>query len=212
MLETASLPASDLANGLHAESALVDQPDRPSLPIRVPVVADCDGSLVAADVIGSTRNVLLLQSRHPELALPPLGTAVQLRVQWDHQLLSGRMAAHGVAGRFLVTLGARAIRRSRRFAVDLPGLVRSAQLAGDVEVRVTDLSTGGARVQGIDLPVGSDVGLRFTPPGRPEPINVLAFVVRAIDGATPPAVGVAFRMVQPSLDVLGQPTASSNQA
>jgi hypothetical protein len=109
-----------------------------------------------------------------------------------------------VAGRFLISLGERGIRRSRRFAVDLPGVAHSAQLPGGVEVLVRDLSTGGARVAGIDLPVGSDVGLKFTPPGRPEPISVLGFVVRAIQGTPVPMVGVAFRLVQPSLDVLAR--------
>jgi hypothetical protein len=128
---------------------------------------------------------------------------VRLRVEWDRQTLTGRIAAHGVAGRFLVSVGERAIRRSKRFAVNLPGLARSGQLSGSVEVRVKDLSAGGARVEGIDLPIGSDVGLHFTPPGRPEPINVLGFVVRAVNGGGVPTVGAAFRLVQPSMDVLG---------
>jgi hypothetical protein len=79
----------------------------------------------------------------------------------------------------------------------------SQQLYGPVEVRITDLSTGGARVEGILLPVGSEVELRFTPPGRPAPINVLGFVVRSLDQGATPTLGVAFRLVQPSMDVLG---------
>jgi hypothetical protein len=188
--------------------ALIPQPSRPSLPIRVPVVADCGGSSVRADVLGSTMNVLLLQGLDRGAAMPALGTPVRLRVEWDRQLLSGRIAAHGVAGRFLISLGERAIRRSRRFAIDVPGVATSAQLHGRVDVRVKDLSSGGARVEGIDLPIGSDVGLKFAPPGRSEPINVLGFVVRAIEGTSVPAVGVAFRLVQPSLDVLVQPPVS----
>jgi hypothetical protein len=42
--------------------------------------------------------------------------------------LNGRLAAHGVARRFLVTIDERAIRRSRRFTVDLAGLAMSQQL------------------------------------------------------------------------------------
>jgi PilZ domain len=146
--------------------------------------------------------VLLLQG--PDGAtLPALGTPIRLKLDWDKQTLNGRLAAHGVAGRFLVTIGERAIRRSRRFTVNLPGLARSAHLYGGVEVRITDLSTGGARVQGIDLPVGSEVDLKFTPPGHAAPIDVLGFIVRRIDQADVPTVGVAFRLVQPSMDVLG---------
>jgi hypothetical protein len=134
--------------------------------------------------------------------LPPLGTPIRLRVEWDRRVLTGRIAAHGVAGRYLVSLGERAIRRSRRFPVDLQGIARSAQLRGEAEVHVADLSAGGARVEGIELPVGSDVDLRFTPPGRTEPLSVHGFVVRTIADADPPGVGVAFRLAQPRIDTL----------
>jgi hypothetical protein len=192
-----------------SESGLVPQPERPNqLPVRVPVVADCGSSLVRAEVLGSTNNVLLLQSVSG-IALPALGTPVRLRVDWDQQVLTGRIAAHGVASRFLVTIGERAIRRSRRFPVNLQGTAISAHLYGPVEVRVLDLSTGGARIEGIELPVGTELELRFTPPGRSEPINVLGFVVRMIDNADTPTLGVAFRLVQPSIDSLARTAASS---
>jgi hypothetical protein len=182
-------------------SGLIAQPDRPTLPMRVPVVADCAGVFSKAEVLGSTENVLLLQGSDAT-SLPPLGTPIRLRVEWDRQALMGRIAAHGVAGRYLVTIGERAIRRSRRFPVDLPGIARSAHWQGAIDVRVTDLSAGGARVEGIDLPIGSDVDLQFTPPRKSVPIDVRGFIVRAIDGAGLPTVGVAFRLVQPSMDVL----------
>lgn len=180
---------------------LIPQPERPQLPIRVPVEADLGGVFMPAQVLGSTANVLLLQG--VEGQLPPLGTVVRLKLHWDRQIVTGRLAAHGVAGRFLVSVGERAIRRSRRFAVDVPGIARSAQLYGPVEVRVKDLSTSGARIEGLELPVGSDVELTLTPPGRKQPLTVLAFVVRNMDGAETPTLGVAFRLVQASMDVLG---------
>jgi len=180
---------------------LIPQPERPQLPIRVPVEADLGGTFMPAQVLGSTANVLLLQG--VEGHLPPLGTVVRLKLQWDRQTLTGRLAAHGVAGRFLVSVGERAIRRSRRFAVDVPGIARSPQLYGPVEVRVKDLSTGGARIEALELPLGSDVELTFTPPGRQQPLTVLGFVVRNIDRAETPTLGVAFRLVQTSMDVLG---------
>jgi hypothetical protein len=194
-------PASAAGAGL--EHGLIAQPDRPILPIRVPVIADCGGTIRLAEVIGSTGNVLLLQALETTAVLPVLGTPVRLRVDWDRQLLNGRIAAHGVAGRFLISVGERAIRSSRRFPVSLPGTAQSAHLYGAVEVRVADLSTGGARIEGIDLPVGSEVSLTFTPPGRPAPIIVMGFVVRVIDGTEVPTLGVAFRLVQQSMDVLG---------
>jgi hypothetical protein len=185
------------------DADLSPQPERLKLPLRVPVEAELGGSMVRAEVLGSTANVLLLQGPTDKVWLPPLGTPVRLRLDWDRQLVNGRLAAEGVAGRFLVTVGERAIRRSRRFAVNLPGFIRSNHLAGGTEVRITDLSTGGARVQGIDLPVGSDIGLQFTPPGRSAPIGVMGFVVRSIDSAEVPTIGVVFRLVQASMDVLG---------
>jgi hypothetical protein len=203
---TLTVPAHRASSsGSSLEGGLIAQPDRPKLPIRVPVIADCGGSIRLAEVIGSTGNVLLLQALDPAVALPVLGTLVRLKVDWDRQVLNGRLAAHGVAGRFLVSIGERAIRTSRRFAVSLPGTAQSIHLYGTVEVRIADLSTGGARVEGIDLPVGSDVNLTFTPPGRPAPINVTGFVVRAIGGTEVPTLGVAFRLVQQSMDVLGHP-------
>lgn len=181
---------------------LISQPARPRLPLRVPVEAEIGGSLLHGEVLGSTANVLLVESAEIS-AQPPLGTPVRLKLTWDRQILNGRIAAHGVAGRLLVTLGERAIRRSRRYAVDLHGVARVAQLQAAIEVRITDLSAGGARVEGIDLPIGSEINLRFTPPSQATPIDVLGFVVRAIDGAELPSVGVAFRLVQPSMEILG---------
>jgi hypothetical protein len=197
-----TLPATDL--GEPTPGGLIPQPRRPNLPIRVPVVADFGGAnVVHAEVLGSTSSVLLLQGPDTGAKIAPLGASVRLRVEWDRQLLNCRLAAHGVAGRFLVSIGERAIRRSRRFPVDLPGVARAGRSAGSVDVRVVDLSTGGARVEGIALPVGSEVELCFTPPGRPTPITVLGFVVRMIELDTVRSVGLAFRLVQPSMDLLG---------
>jgi hypothetical protein len=204
-MSSATLPSNRAgSSGDPLEGELIAQPERPILPIRVPVVADCGGTIRLAEVIGSTGNVLLLQALNPTAVLPVLGTLVRLKVDWDRQVLNGRLAAHGVAGRFLVSIGERAIRNSRRFAVSLPGIAQSIHLYGTVEVRIADLSTGGARVEGIDLPVGSDVSLTFTPPGRAGPINVTGFVVRQIEGTEVPTLGVAFRLVQQSMDVLGR--------
>ncbi len=203
----ATLVESELALEAECTSALIPQPERPRLPIQVPVVADVGGTSVAAEVLGSTTNVLLVQGRGASAGLPPLGTPIRLRLEWDRQVLHGRLAAHGVGGRFLVSIGERPIRRSRRFAVDLRAVARSGQLStGAVEVRITDLSTGGARVEGMPLDVGSEVELHFTPPGRSAPITVLGFVVRSIESADLPTVGVAFRLVQASMDVLAATT------
>lgn len=197
------MPVMPLQNAMPAEGsygALIPQPDGLRLPIRVPVTADCGGTVIRAEVLGSTAGVLLLEALDL-LTLPVLGTPIRLRSEWDRHAFHGRIAAHGVGARFLVSLGERAIRRSKRVTVDVPGVARSTGLPLPIEVRVMDLSAGGARVQGIDLPIGSELGLYFTPPHRTEPLTVSGFVVRAIQGAQP-SLGVAFRLVQPSMDVL----------
>jgi hypothetical protein len=198
-------------SGALAGSGLIPQPSRPNLPIRVPVVADFgSGNVVHAEVIGSTASVMLLQGPAAGAKVAPLGAPVRLRVEWDRQLLSCRLAAYGASGRFLVSLGERAIRGSRRLPLDLPGVARGPQLPNPVDVRVVDLSTGGAQVEGIELPVGSELELRFTPPGQPTPITVLGFVVRVVEIDDVRSVGLAFRLVQPSMDVLGASVASAN--
>ena len=63
----------------------------------------------------------------------------------------------------------------------------------------------GIKTAGLDLPVGSELALRFTPPGQHQPIEVAAFVVRAIDTAESRSIGVAFRLAQPSVDALARP-------
>ena len=45
---------------------------------------------------------------------------------------------------------------------------------GTMAVEIMDLTTGGARVNGIELPVGSQVTLDFIPPGRTESVSVTA--------------------------------------
>lgn len=190
-----------------AQSALIAQPDRLQLPLKVPAQAEAGGLAWRAEVLGSTANVLLLQGEEG-VALPALGTPIRLKLDWDRQMVIGRLAANGVAGRFLVTVGERAIRRSRRFPVSLPGVVRSPQFQGGHDVRITDLSAGGARVEGIDLPLGAEVQLHFAPPGRSTPVDVQGFVVRSIEGAQLPTIGIAFRLGQPSVDQLGIRAAS----
>ena len=186
---------------------LVPQPGRPQLPVRVPVSICVSGTTFAGDVLGSTSSVLLLERRPRIGVTAPLGAPVRVRVEWDRHVIDGRVAAHGAPGRILVSVGERAIRRSRRVPVDVPGVAGAAEL-DDTSVRVKDLSAGGARVEGIDLPMGSELTLQFTPPGQAAPISVRAFVARSVPRAAVPTVGVAFRMAQPGLDVLATATPS----
>jgi PilZ domain len=183
-------------------SAIVEQPPPLEFPLRVPVVVAFGSSSIQAEVLGSSSHVMLLQGLE-STRLPALGTPLLLKVGWDRQQLSGRLAALGVSSRFLVTLGQRAIRRARRFPVDLSATLSSAHLPGVLQARIVDLSTGGARVEGpvASLPVGAEVELRFTPPGHSEPTAFHGFVSREIPNAATPAVGVAFGLASPVLNL-----------
>src|SRR5918911_5338891 len=174
-------------------SVVIEQPAPLEFPLRVPVVAAFGASSLRAEVLGSSPHVMLLQALE-RTRLPPLGTRLRLHVGWDRQQLNGRLAAHGVNSRFLVTLGERPIRGTRRFAVDLLATIRSAHLPGVEQARIIDLSASGARIEGpgARLPVGAEIELRFTPPGQAEPVAVHGFVSRNIPDARTPTVGVAF--------------------
>jgi PilZ domain len=146
-----------------------------------------------AFLIHAADNMLVLEAGDPSLPLPPDGTSV--RVESPRETLNGRVAEHGRASRFLVSLGDRPVRRANRLRVSLPATLRSAQLGEPRQAEIVDLTTGGARVRGVELGVGSEVNLRFTPPGRDEPVTVRATVVHGTHGAQQPWVGLAFRLV-----------------
>ena len=138
-----------------------------------------------------------------------LGSAVSPKQTARHWLRASSIrpapeaGAHGVAGRFLVSIGERSIRRMPRFPLDMAAVIRSTYLPLPTEVRIIDLSSSGARVEGVSLPVGSDVEVVLTPPNRPLPMVVVGFVVRVIDASAVPTIGVAFRLVQPALEAPG---------
>jgi hypothetical protein len=146
-----------------------------------------------AVVLHAAGHLLILEVADPQQVLPPVGTSV--RIIEPGQQRAGRLAEHGRAGRFLVTLGDRPVRRALRLKVSLPATLRSRELDGPRQVELVDLTTGGARVRGIELPVHSQVTLDFTPPGRSEPVTVRASVAHSTHGGKQPWIGVAFRLV-----------------
>jgi hypothetical protein len=150
---------------------------------------------VTAVVLHAARDMLVLEADSPGQALPPLGTPVVVSGEVVGEHCDGRLAEHGRNGRFLVSIGERPVRRALRLKVSLPGSLHSPSLTGSVLVEIVDLTTGGARVRGVELPVGSQVTLAFTPPGRLEPVTVRALVAHGTHGAERPWIGVAFRLV-----------------
>jgi hypothetical protein len=138
--------------------------------------------------------MLVLEAVDSASALPPPGTTVRVSSA-EHDDVAGRLAEHGRAGRFLVSLGARPVRRSARLKVSLPGTLRWAGLPEPRTVEIADLTTGGCRVRGVEVPVGTQVSLEFVPPGREHPVAVRALVAHGTHGAERPWLGVAFRLV-----------------
>jgi hypothetical protein len=151
-----------------------------------------DGQTTAA-VVHSHHDVLVLEASDSRQVLPPVGTPI--RVSTEKEELTGRLAEHGRGARFLVSLGDRPVRRTVRLKVSLPGMLRSPSSASPLPVEIVDLTTGGARVRGIELPVGSQVTLEFIPPFRDETVSVRAIVAHGTHRAERPWIGVIFRLV-----------------
>jgi hypothetical protein len=145
-----------------------------------------------AVIVHAAREMLVLEATDPGQALPALGTEIQV-LGASHDV-TGRLAERGRAGRFLVSIGARPIRRALRWRVSLPGTMRCAVLQPR-RVEIVDLTTGGCRVRGVELPVGTQVTLDFTPPGRDQAVTVRATVAHGTHQAERPWVGLAFRLV-----------------
>jgi len=148
---------------------------------------------VTAVILHTAKDMLVLEAADARQTLPPLGTL--MHVSGAALQVTGRLAEHGRAGRFLVSLGSRPVRRAVRMRVSLPGVLRSQSLPEPRQVEIADLTTAGARVRGVELPVNSQVALDFTPPGRDQSVTVRALVAHATHGAAQPWVGLIFRLV-----------------
>ena len=146
-----------------------------------------------AVVVHAAREMLVLEASDPRQALPPLGTLMQVTGDIEHP--TGRLAEQGRAGRFLISLGDRPVRSVLRLRVSLPGVLRCATLPEPLTVEIVDLTTGGARLRGVELPAGSQVTFDFTPPGRDESVTVRALVAHTSKQVEQPWIGVIFRLV-----------------
>jgi len=172
--------------------------DAPATPAEHAILAPVElawdsGQRTSALLLHSARTMLVLEASDPRHVLPPLGTIATIDGAGDER--TGRLAEHGRAGRFLIALGEREVRCALRLRVSLPGNLRCRTLDEPREVEIADLTTGGARIRGIELPVGTQVTLDFVPPGSEQSVSVRATVAHGTHGATRPWIGVAFRLV-----------------
>jgi hypothetical protein len=137
--------------------------------------------------------MLILETDVESRLLPPIGTEVE--VFGATGPLHGQLAEHGRGGRFMICIADRPVRRSPRLRVSLAATVRAPGLAQPKSVELVDLTTGGARVRGVELPVHTSVTLDFTPPGQQQPVSVRGTVAHSTHNARQPWIGVTFRLV-----------------
>lgn len=63
-------------------------------------------------------------------------------------------------------------RRHTRLPVAVPVRYRTTEDAGFVDSKLTEISVGGAMLEGVTLPLETDVILEITPPGAVSPIAI----------------------------------------
>jgi hypothetical protein len=148
---------------------------------------------LTAVIVHAARDLLVLEAPDPHPNLPPLGANVHVKAELFQ--VDGHMAEVGRAGRFLVAIGDRPVRRAARLRVCLPAVARGSALPEPCTVEIVDLTTGGARIRGLELPPLAQVTLDFTPPGREDPVSVRAVVAHGTHRAEMPWIGVTFRLV-----------------
>jgi hypothetical protein len=184
-MDSPAMPADD--------SATLDERGPAQAVLAQVDLSWASGQHTRALVVHTAPTMIVLEALDHERSLPPLGTIVE--INGHAEPLTGRLAEHGRAGRFLVSVGKRAVRRAPRLKVSLPGTLRSRDLQTSMDIEIADLTTAGARVRGVELPVGSPVTLDFTPPGRTDSVTVRATVAHGTRGASKPWIGVAFHLV-----------------
>jgi len=162
---------------------------------------------ITAVLVHAGRNMLVFEASDTRRSLPPVGTS--MLVTGDIAPVTGRLAEEGRAGRFLISVGERPVRSVLRLRVSLPGTLRCETLPEPVTVEIVDLTTGGARIRGVELAIASQVAFEFTPPGRDAPVTVRARVVHSSKQAVEPWIGVVFRLVAMRGGRQAEPVSSS---
>jgi hypothetical protein len=147
-----------------------------------------------ASILHVTSSVLLLEGDKPRARALAPGAPVRIGRPGRTPSVPARLAADGQGRRYLLTLGSRAVRGTPRARVDLPAIVGATNLPGPVAVRVVDLSTSGARLRGLELPVGANCEVSFVPPGRRDLVTRRSVVVHTLPLGVPTELGVAFRL------------------
>jgi methyl-accepting chemotaxis protein len=103
----------------------------------------------------------------------------------------GTSALAGTAERLRRLIAHFSLTEARRQAANIRVSARSQDWTGTRVARIVDLSATGARIEGFEVPTGSELRLTFTPPGG-KPMSRRARVMRSAYSDAGPWVGVAF--------------------
>src|SRR5258708_31149335 len=101
---------------------------------------------ITAVILHAAKDMLVLEAADPRLTLPPLGTVMQ--VNGEALKVSSRLAEYGRAGRFLVCMGGRPVRRAVSIRVSFLGPLRCPLLPDPLRVVIGDPPTVGSRRRG----------------------------------------------------------------
>jgi methyl-accepting chemotaxis protein len=108
----------------------------------------------------------------------------------------GTRALAGTAERLRGLISHFRLTEARRQAVKIPVGVRcDAQWSGLRSATIVDLSATGARVDGLEIPAGSELHLHFADPETTLRVRRLGKVMRSANGETGPWAGIAFTAV-----------------
>lgn len=102
-------------------------------------------------------------------ALPRLRVRAGATVEFDPEEASKRdFVVQTVAGH----LNPNTKRRHTRLPVEVPVRYRTTEEAAFAETKLTEISVGGAMLEGVTLELGIDVILEIIPPGAVSPLSI----------------------------------------
>jgi methyl-accepting chemotaxis protein len=109
----------------------------------------------------------------------------------------GTEALAGTAERLRGLIAGFRLTEARRQAVNIPVAVALRLWTGTRSAKIVDLSATGARVDGLEIPAGSEIQLQFTDPETTMRVLRTAKVMRSANGEGGPWVGIAFVADEP---------------
>ena len=149
--------------------------------------AATNGTHALADLMQPVRRVAEANAE----ATRDMAEQVEAAAQAMANARGGTEALAGTAERLRRLISHFRLTEARRQAVNIRVTARSEAWIGPRVARIVDLSTTGARIEGLEAPVGSELLLTFTP-ANGKPANRRGKVMRSAYTEAGPWVGIAF--------------------